>query len=129
MKLLSFRILNYRSIVDSGWCELSPDNITGIIGQNESGKTSVLEALKSFYSGEVSEEIIRSDLSNPLVSCCFTIDPSLFEERLSEKLLPEGVIFYIRKTGKMCLLIFLIFQNGELFPTLRFLNIKRARFI
>ncbi len=103
MKLLSFKISNYRSIVDSGWCDLSPDNITGILGQNESGKTSVLEALRSFYSGVVSEEILRSDLSNPIVSCCFTIDSSKFEEVLSEKKLPEGVISYIRKTGKLCL--------------------------
>ena len=79
MKLLSFRIFNYRSIIDSNWCELSSDNITGIIGQNESGKTSVLEALKSFHNGIVSHDIIRSDLSNPKVSCCFTIIPGKFE--------------------------------------------------
>ncbi len=103
MELLSFRVFNYRSIIDSGWCELSPDNITGIIGQNESGKTSVLEALKSFHSGIVSEEIIRSDMSHPMVSCCFTIDPKKFEEGLSEKLIPEGVLNYIQKTKKMCL--------------------------
>lgn len=101
--MLSFRVFNYRSIIDSGWCELSPDNITGIIGQNESGKTSVLEALKSFHSGIVSEEIIRSDMSHPVVSCCFTIDPQKFKEGLSEKLIPEGVFDSIQKTKKICL--------------------------
>lgn len=103
MKLLSFRIFNYRSIIDSNWCELSSDNITGIIGQNESGKTSVLEALKSFHSGVVSEDIIRSDLSKPKVSCCFTIIPEKFEEVLSEKFLPDGILKHVRKTGKLCL--------------------------
>ena len=73
MKLTSFRIRNFRSIVDSGWQSLSPDNITCLIGQNESGKTSVLEGLKVFYTGVISEDVLRSDLSLPEVSCRFTV--------------------------------------------------------
>ncbi|MCX6255526.1 MAG: AAA family ATPase [Bacteroidia bacterium] len=73
MKLTAFRIRNFRSIVDTGWQDLSPDNITCLIGQNESGKTSVLEGLKVFYSGVISEDILRSDLSLPEVSCRFSI--------------------------------------------------------
>ena len=73
MKLKAFRIKNFRSIVDTGWQNISPDNITCLIGQNESGKTSVLEGLKVFYSGIISEDVLRSDLSLPEVSCRFTI--------------------------------------------------------
>ncbi len=73
MKLKAFRIRNFRSIVDTGWQNISPDNITCLIGQNESGKTSVLESLKVFYSGIISEDVLRSDLSLPEVSCRFTI--------------------------------------------------------
>ncbi len=73
MKLTAFRIKNFRSIVDSGWQSLSPDNITCLIGQNESGKTSILEGLKVFYSGVISEDVLRSDLSLPEVSCRFSI--------------------------------------------------------
>jgi hypothetical protein len=73
MKLTAFRIRNFRSIVDTGWQNLSPDNITCLIGQNESGKTSVLEALKVFNSGLISEDVLRSDLSLPEVSCRFAI--------------------------------------------------------
>ncbi len=73
MKLVAFRIKNFRSIVDTDWQNLSPDNITCLIGQNESGKTSVLEALKVFYSGVISEDVLRSDLSLPEVSCRFNI--------------------------------------------------------
>jgi AAA ATPase domain len=73
MKLKSFRIRNFRSIVDTGWQNISPDNITCLIGQNESGKTSVLEGLKVFYTGIISEDVLRSDLSLPQVSCRFTI--------------------------------------------------------
>src|SRR4030042_4392135 len=73
MKLLAFRIKNFRSIRDTDWQNLSPDNVTCLIGQNESGKSSVLEALKVFYSGVISEDVLRSDLSLPEVSCRFSI--------------------------------------------------------
>jgi hypothetical protein len=73
MKLTAFRIRNFRSIVDTGWQNLSPDNITCLIGQNESGKTSVLEGLKVFYSGVITEDVLRSDLSLPEVSCRFEV--------------------------------------------------------
>ncbi|MCU1617912.1 MAG: hypothetical protein JWO98_5452 [Frankiales bacterium] len=45
MKLISFRIKNFRSIADSGKVPFSPDGITVFVGQNESGKSSVLDAL------------------------------------------------------------------------------------
>jgi ABC-type ATPase involved in cell division len=73
LKLSEFRIKNFRSIVDTGWQSLSPDNITCLIGQNESGKTSVLEGLKAFYTGTISEDILRSDLSLPEIHCRFSI--------------------------------------------------------
>lgn len=43
MKLDSFRVQNYRSILDSGWVELT--DILTIVGKNEAGKTSLLKAL------------------------------------------------------------------------------------
>ena len=43
MRLLAFRICNFRSIEDSGWIEV--DRVTGLIGINESGKTNVLMPL------------------------------------------------------------------------------------
>jgi predicted ATP-dependent endonuclease of OLD family len=72
MHLVSFRIQNFRSIVDTGWHNLAHDNITSLIGQNESGKTSILEALKAFHDGNLIEDMLRSDLSLPLVSCKFS---------------------------------------------------------
>ncbi|HPP93128.1 MAG TPA: AAA family ATPase [Bacteroidales bacterium] len=73
MKLCAFRIKNFRSIVDTEWQNLSPDNITCLIGQNESGKTSVLEALRAFYTGVISEDVLRSDLSMPEITCRFSV--------------------------------------------------------
>jgi ABC-type ATPase involved in cell division len=74
MRLTAFRIQNFRSIVDTGWQSVSPDNITCLIGQNESGKTSVLEGLYVFHSGIITEDVLRSDLSLPEVSCRFAVN-------------------------------------------------------
>ena len=40
MKLLKFRVTEFRSVLDSGWIEV--ENITALIGTNESGKTNIL---------------------------------------------------------------------------------------
>ena len=45
MQLLSFRVRNYRSILDSG--EIKAARITALLGRNESGKTNLLRALAS----------------------------------------------------------------------------------
>ncbi|MFH0758325.1 MAG: AAA family ATPase [Bacteroidota bacterium] len=71
MRLTGFRIQNFRSIVDTGWQQLAHDNITSLIGQNESGKTSILEGLKAFHDGKLIEDMMRSDLSLPMVTCGF----------------------------------------------------------
>ncbi|WP_433574770.1 AAA family ATPase [Nocardia brasiliensis] len=44
MKFVSFRIENFRNILDSGWVAVDRD-ITCLVGKNESGKTAVLHAL------------------------------------------------------------------------------------
>jgi len=68
MKLLKFRIRNYKSIVDSGDCYFS-DKLTILAGKNESGKTTILEALEDFHE----EKVIR-DSAIPID------DPSLKPE-------------------------------------------------
>ena len=45
MRLLAFRVHEFRSVDDSGWIEV--DQVTGLIGTNESGKTNVLMPLGS----------------------------------------------------------------------------------
>src|SRR5215470_4470001 len=44
MRLLRARVLNYQSILDSGWVTLEP--VTCLVGKNESGKTAFLQALQ-----------------------------------------------------------------------------------
>ena len=82
MKLTAFRIENFRSIVDTGMQTVSPDNITCLIGQNESGKTSILEGLEVFSSGVISEDVLRSDLSLPKVTCRFDVPQAYLKSKL-----------------------------------------------
>lgn len=77
MKIKYFRIKNYRSIRDSGICYLSGDNITILAGKNESGKTSILEALEDFnIEKPIREEAIpqQDDESIPKIIMTFEMD-------------------------------------------------------
>jgi len=47
MKLIKFRIKNFKSIFDTGECELASD-ITVLAGKNDAGKTVILQALEKF---------------------------------------------------------------------------------
>lgn len=54
MKLTKFRVTNFRSVSDSGW--LDADDVTALIGVNESGKTNLLLPLwklKPAQDGEI----------------------------------------------------------------------------
>jgi len=90
MHLLAFRVQNFRSIVDTGWHQLAHDNITALIGQNESGKTSILEAIKAFHDGSLIEDMLRSDLSLPVVSCKFRFQFAELDNHIDKRRLnPE----------------------------------------
>ena len=54
MKLARFRVTNFRSVEDSGWVDV--DDVTALIGVNESGKTNLLLPLwklKPACDGEI----------------------------------------------------------------------------
>ena len=76
MKIEKFRIKNYKSIIDSGDCYLT-DDVTILAGKNESGKTSILEALEDF---NINSEIrtaakpIKAENANSEISITFKIE-------------------------------------------------------
>ncbi len=75
MKLNKFRIQNYKSIVDTGICYLSQD-LTIMAGMNESGKSSVLEAIRDFdVNRDIDSDAIRvkEDTGDPLVTLYFRL--------------------------------------------------------
>lgn len=92
MKVVQVRVQNYKIVRDSGWIDID-EQITTFIGENESGKTSILEAIASFSDNEQYDD---SDLNNvedisnkeetPVVSIRYLVeenDPSDFRQ-LSE---------------------------------------------
>ena len=48
MKLTQARVVNYRSIDDSSWVKI--DDVTALVGKNESGKTAFLHAIRKINS-------------------------------------------------------------------------------
>ena len=57
IKPVKFRIRNYKSIIDSGDCYFSESGVTILAGRNESGKTSILEALEYFSVEKILTDI------------------------------------------------------------------------
>lgn len=53
MKLKAFRVTDFRSVVDSGWIEV--DDVTALIGTNESGKTNLLMPLWKLHPAQDGE--------------------------------------------------------------------------
>ncbi len=104
MKLRAFNIKNYRSIIDSGWNYLAYDNITALIGQNESGKTSVLEALRSFYEARISDDVLRSDMTFPYVACIFDLENSTLIDFLDIRKIPESLATLLKTKKDVVLL-------------------------
>ena len=74
MMPLSFRIRNYKSIVDTGTCYLASD-LTILAGKNESGKTAILEALRDFGTGAIDADALPlSNEEQPEIIVSFSLD-------------------------------------------------------
>jgi len=110
MKFKSFQIKNYKSIIDTGDVSLSGhDNITVLAGQNESGKSSVLEALNAFETGVFDADSKPFTTKGALIQsvrCTYEVDDdnSLienltqgFRDEYSPKINEEGPIFDEKK--------------------------------
>ncbi|MCL2539857.1 MAG: ATP-binding protein [Firmicutes bacterium] len=61
MRLVSFRVQNFRSVLDSGW--VACQNITAIAGVNEAGKSNIMRALwKLKPAFRQDNKILHSDI-------------------------------------------------------------------
>lgn len=83
MDFLFFRIRDFRSIVDSEWQPFSSDGVTVLIGQNESGKTAVLDALaRTFSVVDLTLNDCRVGAPTPTISLQIRVGFDEFEEKL-----------------------------------------------
>lgn len=95
MKINKIRIKNFRSIKDSGDILFS-DNLFVLAGQNESGKSSILDALNSFEKKESDRDNLNFDLENKEntiqeISCTY----SNLEQRFYNEVL-ENILDFIK---------------------------------
>ncbi|HEX8212578.1 MAG TPA: AAA family ATPase [Longimicrobium sp.] len=94
MQPIAFRIKDFRSIRDSGICPLSGDGITVLAGQNESGKTAVLSALRDFdimpTEPPMTPEFLPEgdDEAEPQVAIQFSVEP----DELAKLYLQSGML-------------------------------------
>lgn len=107
MRLSSFRIKNFKSIVDTGICNISEnDNVVVFAGQNEAGKSAVIEALDFFRNGpsqDFSKLQKRRD-EDPSIECGFILSEQDIEKvfiktknkRLKEDLLKDNKVNFLR---------------------------------
>lgn len=122
MRPLAFRIYDFKSISDSTVCTLSEDRLTVLAGQNESGKTSILTALRDF--GMAEDELPETldylpdqntEKCKPRAAVKFSFDENdlnsiLGEDKIipplaKDRLLKQGYIWQIRyfQSGKVYL--------------------------
>lgn len=86
VRISEIRIQNFRNIRDTGFIEL--ENVTTLIGKNESGKTSTLEAISSFSpeydytERDLSTLAVTSetDERTPIISLRFELEKPLVDE-------------------------------------------------
>lgn len=67
MKVINFKVKNFRNVIDSGEVEI--ENLTCIVGKNQAGKTSILQALSGFnptgsFKYKLSRDWPRKDRAN-----------------------------------------------------------------
>jgi len=106
MKINKFRIYNFKSIIDSGDCYPSA-GVTILAGKNESGKSSILEALEDFNLGKPirsSAVPITSKDKVPMVSIWFEFSPGELElictnAEITIAGYPEDTLICVKKTA------------------------------
>lgn len=91
MKIVKFRIKNYKSIKDSGDCYFS-DKLTILAGKNESGKTTILEALEDFGNNKsIRESAVPLDVKNenPEITIYFSLSSDELETLYKKSGIPS----------------------------------------
>lgn len=82
MRISGFKIEDFKSISDTGYCKISEnDNIVVLAGQNEAGKSAVIEALDFFGNGPSKnfEKLHRRQEKDPVVTVEFALSPEDIE--------------------------------------------------
>lgn len=106
MRLKSVRLKNYRGYRDSGWIELGP--LTAFIGENDSGKSTILEALDLFFNDndaacpfspdDISKGVAEGE--NAEIRCVFSLI-GVQRRSSSNDILEEGAASLLNENGML----------------------------
>ena len=103
MKPTAFRVTNFRSIVDSDWIPFSPDGVTIFVGQNESGKTSLIEALHcAIGDTSITGDDFQTEAPLPEVFIRAKVDFSEVKSNLEKRLASAEEIDIVRRYFDTC---------------------------
>jgi len=103
MRLRKFRVRAYRCIHDSG--EITVGDLAAFVGRNESGKTTILEALTLLNKDEKVSELDLCDEMDEELKDEIRLAEGEFEEQLSDKEIENFQIEKVdmeRLTNKVC---------------------------
>lgn len=92
MKINKFRITNFRSIIDTKWRSFSPDGVTVLVGQNESGKSAILEALSlTFSQKHITDDDLRYGCDFPEIRLEIEFDVNEVVTDLNSRAQPQDI--------------------------------------
>ncbi|PDT74831.1 hypothetical protein CO675_23605 [Bradyrhizobium sp. C9] len=95
MKILRLRLQNYKSFRDSGWLEFAP-GFTVVIGQNNSGKSALLEAFRLHRNPHHKHKMVGVDAGVPLdETSSAEFDLSISGEELRNAILANGGVVHV----------------------------------
>ena len=110
MKLIKIKLMNFRGYKKE--IEMDLNNLTALVGKNDIGKSTILEALEIFFNNSLvtcdNDDLnIYADENSFSITCCFTelpdeiiIDSTSTTSLFNEKLLNEDGHLEIKKTFK-----------------------------
>ncbi len=105
MEMLGFRIQNFRSIVDTGWCAVSPDKVTVLVGQNESGKSAILDALSTtFGQSAPTRDDLRVDQPLPVITIRLSVSEKEIGDavgKVNQQLVRTAQEFFINRAAQI----------------------------
>jgi len=97
MRLCSVTLKNFRGYRDL--ITIPIDSLTAIVGRNDSGKSTILEALDIFFAGGIAkidqlDKHVDADSAEVYIACCFDDLPSevTLDEQSSTMLLEESLL-------------------------------------
>ena len=130
MKLVRLSLKNFRGYRDSGWIDLG--SLTAFIGENDAGKSTILDALDIFFNGKDAESPFSPDDVNkraPVSSvveirCVFSLE-GIRLSNWSDGIVEPGAVSLLNEDGMLEIAKQFSFDESNPLPETVFLRTVR----